>query len=199
MVRSPSGSAQNSALARTPYRARRRSDRRHRRALAPHLPKPAGDVDPRNRAGGVPIRGGGKRRAVDAGKQPKDFVREKARSRCEDVTTTMPGLLNSIKASRLHEIKAFPRTRHRHVEQPALLVDLLGSASGHVRRDAAVHEIENKDGVPFLSCGGVELRQDQIVVVEQWPARQSAAGIRRVEGEFGQETLATAVPEGDLL
>ena len=147
----------------------------------------------------MPIRGGGKRRAVDAGKQPKDFVWEKARSRCEDVSTTMPGLLSSIKAPRLHEIKVFSRTRHRYVEQPALLVDLLGSASGHVRRDAAVHEIENKDGVPFLPFGGVDRRQDQIVFVEQWPARLSAAGIRRVEGEFAQETLATGVPEGDLL
>src|SRR6516164_3548034 len=154
MVRSPSGSAQNSALARTPYRAADAATARHQLALAPHLPKPAGDVDPRNGAGGVPIRGGGKRRAVDAGKQPKDFVREKARSRCEDVSTTMPGLLNSIKAPRLHEIKVFSRTRHRHVEQPALLVDLLGSAGGHVRRDAAVHEIENKDGIPFLPFGG---------------------------------------------
>src|SRR5215471_21207966 len=121
MVRSQSGSAQNSALARTPYRARRRSDRRHQLALAPHLPKPAGDVDPRNGAGGVSIRGAGNGRAVDAGKQPEDFVRQKARSRREDVSMTMPVLLRSIKAPRLHEIKMFSRTRHRHVEQPPLL------------------------------------------------------------------------------
>jgi hypothetical protein len=70
---------------------------------------------PGGRAGGVPIRGGGKRRAVDAGKQAGDFVRQKARSRCEDMSATVPVLLRSIKAPRLHEIKVFSRTRHRHV------------------------------------------------------------------------------------
>jgi hypothetical protein len=111
----------------------------------------------------------------------------------------MPVLLSSIKAPRLYKIKVLSRTRHRHVEQPALLVDLLGVAGGHVRRDAAVHEIENKDGVPFLPFGGVDRRQDQIVFVEQRPARLRATRIRRVEGQFGQETPATGIPEGDLL
>ena len=112
------------------------------------------------------IRVGGKRRAVDAGKQPEDFVRQKARSWCEDVSATMPVLLSSIKAPRLHKIKVLSRTRHRYVEQPALLVDLLGFACGHVRRDAAIHEIEDEDSVPFLPFGGVDRRQDQIVFVE---------------------------------
>ena len=89
------------------------------RALAPHLAKPDGDVDPGSEASGVPIGGGGRRRAVDAGKQAEDFVRQKARSRREDVTTTMPVLLRSIKTPRLHEMKVFPRARHRHVERPA--------------------------------------------------------------------------------
>ena len=85
-------------------------------ALAPHLAKPDGDVDPRNGGSGVPIGGGGKRPADNAGKQGEDFLRQKARTRCEDVTTTMPVLLGSIKAPRLREIKVFPRPRHRHVE-----------------------------------------------------------------------------------
>ena len=70
-------------------------------------------------------------------KQIEDFVRQKARSWCKEVTATVPVLLRSIKSSRLDEIKVFPRTRHRNVEQPALLVDLLGFAGGHVRRDAS--------------------------------------------------------------
>src|SRR6516162_8033663 len=102
-------------------------------ALAPHLAKPDGDVDAGSRAGGLSIGGGERHRARDAAKQIEDFVRQKARSRCEEVTATVPVLLRSIKSSRLDEIKVFPRTRHRNVEQPALLVDLLGVASGHVR------------------------------------------------------------------
>ena len=85
----------------------------------------------------------------------------------------MPVLLRSIKPSRLDEIKVFPRTRHRNVEKPALLVDLLWFASGHVRRDAAVHKVENEDGVPFLPFGGVDRRQDQIVFVD-WRRPASA-------------------------
>jgi len=38
----------------------------------------------------------------------------------------MPVLLRFVKAPRLHDMKVFSRTRHRHVEQPTLLVDLLG-------------------------------------------------------------------------
>jgi len=48
------------------------------RALAPHLAKPDGDVDPGSGAGGMPIGGGRRRRAVDAGKQAEDLVRQKA-------------------------------------------------------------------------------------------------------------------------
>ena len=115
------------------------------------------------------------------------------------MTATVPVLLRSIKPSRLDEIKVFPRTRHRNVEQPALLVDLLWFASGHVRRDAAVHKVENENGVPFLPFGGVDRRQDQIVFVDWRPARLRTAGIRWVKGQFGQETLATGITEGDLL
>ena len=88
-----------------PDHPRRRSERRHRCALAPHFAKPDGDVDPGEGAGGLFIRVGGKRRAVDAGKQPEDFVRQKARSRRDDMAATMPALLHSIKPPRLHQIE----------------------------------------------------------------------------------------------
>jgi hypothetical protein len=41
-------------------------------------------------------------------------------------------------------MEVLPRARHRHVEQPALRVDLLGFACGHVQGYTAVHEIEIK-------------------------------------------------------
>ena len=37
------------------------------------------------------------------------------------------------------------RPGHRHIEEPALLVDLLGFAACHVRRNTTVDEVENKD------------------------------------------------------
>ena len=96
-------------------------------------------------------------------------------------------------------MKVLPRPRHRHVEQPALLVDLLGFAGCHVRRDAAVHKIEDKDSVPFLPLGGVDGRQDQIVFVKERPTCLCAARIRRIKGQFGQEALAAGVAESNLL
>jgi hypothetical protein len=95
-----------------PDRARRRADQRRPSASAPHLAKPDGDIDPGSGACGVPMGGGGRRRAIDAGKQTEDFLRQKARSRYEDVTTTKPVLLGSMKPLRPHEIKVFPRARH---------------------------------------------------------------------------------------
>jgi hypothetical protein len=74
----------------------------------------------------VPIGGLGRWQAVDADKQDEDFVGRDRRSRCKDVTATKLVLLGSIKATRLHEMKVLPRARHRHVEEPAVLVDLLG-------------------------------------------------------------------------
>jgi hypothetical protein len=37
---------------------------------------------------------------------------------------------------------------------PRFSLSACGWPGGHVRRDAAVHEIENKDGFPFLPFGG---------------------------------------------
>src|SRR6516225_11502809 len=82
-----------------PIPARRTGWTRHRPALAPHLAKPDGDVDAGSGAGGLPIGGGGRHRARDAAKQIEDFVRQKPRSRCEEMTATVPVLLRSIKPS----------------------------------------------------------------------------------------------------
>jgi hypothetical protein len=72
----------------------------------------------------------------------------------------MPMLMRAIETRWLHEMQMLPGARHRHVEEPALLVDLIGLAGCHVRWNASIHEIENKDCVPFLSLGGMNGRQD---------------------------------------
>jgi hypothetical protein len=41
-------------------------------------------------------------------------------------------------APRLQQMKMLARPGHRHIEEPALLVDLLGPAACHIRRNTAV-------------------------------------------------------------
>src|ERR1700730_7064399 len=96
-------------------------------------------------------------------------------------------------------MKMLARPGYRHIEEPALLVDLLKSAARHIRRNAAVDEVENKHRVPFLPLGRMNGRQDQIVLVELRAAGFGAAGIGRVQCQPGQKTLSGGVAGGDLL
>ena len=101
-----------------------------------------------------------------AGEKPEDLVRQKARPRRHHVTAAMAVLVRKVEAQRLQQMKMLARSCHRHIEKPALLVDLLGSAACHIRRNTSVDEVENKDRVPFLPLGRMNGRQDQIVLVE---------------------------------
>src|SRR5271165_1931301 len=111
----------------------------------------------------------------------------------------MAVLMCKVEAQRLQQMKMLARPSHRHIEEPALLVDLLGFAACHIRRNTAVNEVENKDRVPFLPLGRMNGRQDQIVLVELRAAGFGAAGIGRVQRQLGQKTLAGDVAGGDLL
>ena len=96
------------------------------------------------------------------------------------MTAAMAVLVSKVEAQRLQQMKMLARPGHRHIEEPPLLVDLLRSAACHIRRNTAVDEVENKDRVPFLPLGGMNGRQDQIVLVEPRATGLGAAGIGRV-------------------
>ena len=51
---------------------------------------------------------------------------------------------------------------------------------------------------PFLALGGMDGREDQIVLVEQRHAGLVAGGVGRVERQFGEEALAARVARRDL-
>src|SRR5438477_564699 len=72
----------------------------------------------------------------------------------------------NVEALRLHQVQRVARPRHGDVEQPALLLDLRRRARGHVRRDAAVDQVEDVDRVPFLALGGVDGGEDEVVLVQ---------------------------------
>ena len=67
---------------------------------------------------------------------------------------------------RHHEVKIVLGARHRHIEQSALLLDFGRGAGAEVRRHAAVDDVQQKHRFPFLSLGGMDRREDQIILVK---------------------------------
>src|SRR5271165_6638050 len=107
-----------------------------RGASAPHIAQAGADVDRRyrpqwHRIGGAVWRGGA------AGKKTEDLVRQKARVRHHHMPAAMAVLMRKVELPRLQQMKMLARPGHRHIEEPALLVDLLGFAACHIRRDIA--------------------------------------------------------------
>src|SRR5208282_6423369 len=90
------------------------------RALPPHFAQPGPDINPGGASGAGCIADGSRGCLEDSGKQAKDLVRQEARARREDVTSTMPMLMRAIETRWLHEMQVLPGARHRHVEEPAL-------------------------------------------------------------------------------
>src|SRR4029453_11918915 len=85
-----------------------------------------------------------------------------------------------------------------YIKEAPLLLDLRRGASAEVRRDAAVHHVEDEDRLPFLSLGGVDGRKDQIVFVEHGHTGLIAGRIRWIQCEFSEKSLARGIARGDL-
>jgi hypothetical protein len=86
---------------------------------------------------------------------------------------------------RNNEMKIVLGARHRDIEQTPLLLDLGGRPSAEVGGNAAIDDIEHEDRLPFLSLGGMDRREDQIVLVEPRHACLVTRRIRRIERKFG--------------
>src|SRR6202023_125810 len=98
-----------------------------------------------------------------------------------------------------NEVKIVLGARHRDIEQTPLLLDLSGRPGTEVGRNAAVDNVEHEDRLPFLALGGMDRREDQIILVEQRHACLVTRRIRRIERKFGQETLPRRIATRDLL
>ena len=72
-------------------------------------------------------------------------------------------------------------------------------AGAEIGRNAAVDDVQHEDRLPFLALGGMDRREDQIVLVEQRHAGLVAGGVGRIERQLGQEALARRIAGGDLL
>src|SRR5215831_2328259 len=101
-------------------------------------------------------------------------------------------------ALRDHQMETVLGTRHCDIEEAPLLLDLFRSASAEVRRNASINDIEHEDRLPFLALGGMNSREDQIILVEQRQAGLIAGRVRRIERQFCQETLPRRIPARNL-
>jgi hypothetical protein len=90
---------------------------------------------------------------------------------------------------RHNEVKIVLGARHGDIEQTPLLLDLSGRPGAEVGGNAAIDDVEHENGLPFLALGGMDRREDQIILVEERHARLVARRIGRIERKFGQETL----------
>jgi len=82
------------------------------------------------------------------------------------------------------------RACHGDVEQPPLLLYLGGSSGAKIGRHAAVNNVEKEYRFPFLTLGGMNRGEDQVILVEEWHARLITRSIRRIERQLGEEALA---------
>jgi hypothetical protein len=91
------------------------------------------------------------------------------------------------------------RAGHGDVEQATSFLDLGRGAGTEIGRHAAIDDVEQIDGLPLLAFGGVNRRQDQIVLVEQRHAGLVAGRVGRIQRELGQEALARRISGSNLL
>ena len=115
-----------------------------------------------------------------------------------DVAVPLGMLAVGEEALRRDNVQAVLRPGHGDIEQPALLFDFRRRPRAKIGGDAAVDGVEDEDRFPFLSLGGMDRRQDQIILVEQRRAGLIAGGVRRVERQFGEEALARGIARRDL-
>ena len=88
----------------------------------------------------------------------KNAIWDEAAAHGQNVTVCMPMLMSAIKTQWLHQVEMLPGARHCDVQETPLFLDLLGAADCHIRRDAAVADVEHEHGIPLLPLGRMDYR-----------------------------------------
>src|SRR5690348_3752170 len=99
-------------------------------------------------------------------------------------------LLGDEEALRCDQMQLVAGARHGDIKQPAFFLELMRRAGSKIGGDAAIDDIEDVDRFPFLALGGMDGRKDKVVLVLEGGSRLIRRGVRRIEGELGEETLA---------
>ena len=92
-------------------------------------------------------------------------LRDETRARRIDVAVALRVLAMREESLRDHEMQVVLRARHRDIEQAALFLDFFRRSRAEVGRDAAVDDVQDEDRLPFLPLGGMNGREDEIILV----------------------------------
>ena len=131
-------------------------------------------------------------------KSAQQGLRDEAAACAVDMPVAVAALLSDMEPQRGDQRQRLPGPCHRDIEQPPLLLDQLRLARRELGRKIAIRYIQHVNGVPLLPLRGVHRRQHQVVLVEERIARAIAGSARRVQRQFGQESLARRIAAGDL-
>jgi hypothetical protein len=77
--------------------------------------------------------------------------------------------------------------RHRHIEQPSLLVDALFRASRHAGGEVPVVQREHVDRLPLQSLGRVDRGEHEVVLVAVRRSCEVSARLRWIEHKLAHE------------
>jgi hypothetical protein len=99
---------------------------------------------------------------------------------------------------RYDEVKVVLGARHGHVEQPSLLFNLGRGSGAEVGRNTTIDDIEDEDRLPLLAFGGMNGREDEIILIEYRHASLVAGRVWRIESQFRKKALARRIAAGDL-
>ena len=106
-----------------------------------------------------------------------------------DVAVALGVLAMGEEALRRDKVQTVLRPGHGDIEQPALLFNFRRRPGAEVGRDAAVDGVEDENRFPFLSLGGMDCGENEIVFVQERHARPAAGGVRGIERQVRQEAL----------
>jgi hypothetical protein len=86
-----------------------------------------------------------------------------------------------------------------HVKQPALLLNLIRVAGGHVAEKDTVGGVDHAHHIPFASFDRMDGAHFEPVIILRGRSRKIAGGLGRIQREFAQEGLSAGIGRGDLL
>ena len=99
--------------------------------------------------------------------QPQQGIGNEARSRRINMPVAARLLSMHEESLRYDQVQIVFCARHGDVEQAPFFLELGGRAGAQIGRHAAVNDVKDEYRLPFLPLGGMDGRQDQIVLVAQ--------------------------------
>src|SRR5437660_888685 len=92
----------------------------------------------------------------------ENSVWNEAAAHRQNITIAMPMLMGTEKPQWLHQVQVLPGARHCNVKKAAFFLDLLGAVDRHVRRYAAVGDVEHEHDIPLLSLCRMDSREHEV-------------------------------------